>query len=68
MITLELELSEVNGVLAALGQIPFAQVAGLISKIQAQASPQVQINGTEGTEALEVVDAENMPSETEVLQ
>ena len=65
MITLELELAEVNGVLTALAQIPFAQVAGLISKIQAQASPQVQTNGTE---ALEAVDAENMPSEAEVLQ
>ena len=65
MITLELELAEVNGVLAALGQIPFAQVAGLISKIQGQASPQVQTNGTA---ALEVMDAEDMPSEEEVLQ
>ena len=65
MITLELELDEVNGVLAALGQIPFVQVAGLISKIQGQASPQVQTNGTT---ALEVMDAEDMPSEEEVLQ
>jgi len=65
MITLELELAEVNGVLSALAQIPFAQVAGLISKIQRQASPQVKTNGTED---LEVVDAESMPSEEEVLQ
>ena len=65
MITLELELGEVNGILSALGQVPFVQVAGLISKIQEQASPQVQTNGTE---ALEAVDVENMPSETEVLQ
>ena len=55
MITLELELAEVNGILAALGQVPFVQVAGLISKIQEQASPQVQTNGTA---ALEVMDAE----------
>ena len=55
MITLELELAEVNGVLSALGQIPFAQVAGLVAKIQEQALPQVQTNGTT---ALEVVDAE----------
>ena len=65
MIILELELDEVNGVLAALGQIPFVQVAGLISKIQEQASPQVQTNGTT---ALEDVDAKNMPSEAELLQ
>jgi hypothetical protein len=55
MITLELELAEVNGVLAALGQVPFVQVSGLISKIQEQALPQVQTNGTE---ALEAVDTE----------
>jgi hypothetical protein len=65
MITLELELDEINGVLAALGQIPFVQVAGLISKIQEQASAQVQTNGAA---ALEAVDAENMPSEAELLQ
>ena len=59
MITLELELDEVNGVLSALAQIPFAQVAGLISKIQRQASPQVKTNGTED---LEVVDAEDLAS------
>jgi hypothetical protein len=65
MITLELELDEVNGVLSALGQMPFAQVAGLVAKIQEQASPQVQTNGAA---ALEAVDAENMPSEAELLQ
>ena len=59
MITLELELDEVNGVLSALGQMPFAQVAGLVAKIQEQASPQVQPNGAE---ALDAMDAEDMPS------
>ena len=57
MITLELELAEVNGVLSALGQLPFVKVADLVAKIQAQASPQVQTNGTEG---LEATDAEDM--------
>ena len=42
MITLELELAEVNGVLSALGQLPFVQVQTLIAKIQGQAAPQVQ--------------------------
>jgi hypothetical protein len=65
MITLELELAEVNGVLSALGQMPFAQVAGLVAKIQEQASPQVRTNGAA---ALEAVEAENMPSEAELLQ
>ena len=57
MITLELELDEVNGVLSALGQLPFVKVADLVAKIQAQAAPQVQTNGTEG---LEATDAEDM--------
>jgi len=59
MITLELELDEVNGILSALGRMPFAQVADLVAKIQGQASPQVQTNGAE---ALDAMDAEDMPS------
>ena len=41
-IELKLTVAEVNGVLNALGQMPFAQVASLIQKIQQQAAPQVQ--------------------------
>ena len=41
MIKLELEIAEVNGVLTALGQMPFVQVQALIVKIQGQAAPQV---------------------------
>ena len=41
-ITLTLTVAEANGVLQALGQMPYAQVAGLIQKIQQQATPQVQ--------------------------
>ena len=41
MIKLELEVAEVNGVLTALGQMPFVQVQALIVKIQGQAAPQV---------------------------
>lgn len=41
-IKLELTVAEANGVLNALGQMPFAQVASLIQKIQQQAAPQVQ--------------------------
>ena len=59
MITLELELSEVNGVLAALGQMPFTQVTGLVSKIQAQAVSQVQSNGAAD---LDATDAETLAS------
>lgn len=41
-ITLTLTVSETNGVLSALGQLPFIQVATLIQKIQSQAKPQVE--------------------------
>ena len=42
MIKLELEMNEVNGILTALGQLPFVQVQALIAKIQQQSVPQVQ--------------------------
>jgi len=42
MITLNLELQELNGILTALGQMPYAQVAELVEKIRQQAIPQVQ--------------------------
>lgn len=41
-IKLELEIPEVNTVLGALGQLPFAQVTDLVTKIREQAIPQVQ--------------------------
>ena len=41
MITLVLEINEVNGVLTGLSQLPYGQVADLIVKIRAQAEPQV---------------------------
>ena len=41
-IELKLTVAETNGILQALGQMPFAQVAALIQKIQQQAAPQVQ--------------------------
>lgn len=40
-IELKLTVAEVNGVLSALGQMPFVQVSTLIQKIQQQAAPQV---------------------------
>jgi hypothetical protein len=41
-IDLNLTVSEVNAVLQALGQMPFAQVVALVQKIQQQAAPQVK--------------------------
>lgn len=41
-INLTLTVAEVNGVMQALGNLPFAQVVGLIGKIKEQAEPQVQ--------------------------
>lgn len=42
MITLQLEITEINGILSALGQMPYVQVKELVEKIQQQAVPQVQ--------------------------
>jgi len=42
MIELKLDLNEVNGILNALGQMPYVQVKDLIVKIQAQAQPQLE--------------------------
>lgn len=42
MIKLDLTLNEVNGVLNALGQMPYSQVEALITKIRDQAIPQAQ--------------------------
>jgi hypothetical protein len=41
MIKLELTLDEVNGVLQALGNMPYAQVVALVENIKNQARPQV---------------------------
>lgn len=40
-LTLTLTVAETNGVLQALGQMPFVQVVSLIQKIQSQTKPQV---------------------------
>ena len=40
---LELDIAEVNGVLQALGQMPFVQVQALIAKIQSQAQAQIEV-------------------------
>lgn len=42
MIKLELEMNEINGILTALGQMPYIQVQALIAKIQQQATLQIQ--------------------------
>ena len=42
MISLQLEINEINGILSALGQMPYVQVRELVEKIQQQAVPQVQ--------------------------
>lgn len=41
-IKLSLTIEEVNGVLQALGNMAYAQVAPLIDKIRSQAGPQVE--------------------------
>lgn len=41
-IKLTLTLDEVNGVLGALGNVPYVQVKDLIEKVRGQAVPQAQ--------------------------
>ena len=57
-ITLELVLDEVNGVLMALGQLPYGQVAALIEKIRDQATSQVPVPSS----AMMVEDVEVAPT------
>ena len=47
MIKLELEIAQVNGILGALGQMPYVQVKELIDNIQQQAIPQIQQQSTQ---------------------
>ncbi len=42
-ITLELTVDEINLVLEAVGQLPFARVFQLVGKIQSQAAAQLQV-------------------------
>jgi hypothetical protein len=39
---LELSLEEINIIMAALGNMPYAQVAGLVDKVRGQVQPQLQ--------------------------
>ena len=41
-LTLKLTIEEANTILSALGQVPYAQVFGLISKINEQAEEQLR--------------------------
>lgn len=41
-VNLTLTVQEVNAVLAALGNMPYAQVFELVQKVASQAQPQVQ--------------------------
>jgi hypothetical protein len=43
MINLNLTVQEINLILQALGQAPYAQVAEIVEKIKAQAVPQVEV-------------------------
>ena len=38
----EFTIEEANAILGAIGQMPYAQVAGLVDNIKQQAAPQVQ--------------------------
>jgi hypothetical protein len=40
-LTFEFTVDEINAILGALGNVPYAQVAGIIDNIRQQAAPQV---------------------------
>jgi hypothetical protein len=41
-VKIELSLIEINGILQALGNMPYVQVVALIDKIKQQVTPQIQ--------------------------
>lgn len=51
-IELRLEIEEINLILEALGQQPFARVFELVAKIQQQASEQLEAANGSGTAAV----------------
>ena len=57
-INLTLELAEVNVILDALSQLPYAQVSGTITKIMSQGQPQLPKEITDPTVDRDVVDKE----------
>jgi len=55
MIKLELEINEVNMILAVLGKHPFEEVASLVVKIKQQGDPQAEaIAAAQATAAAEL--------------
>jgi hypothetical protein len=54
MIKLELEINEVNTILAVLGKHPFSEVVELISKIKQQGDPQAQVIADAATAVTDV--------------
>ena len=55
MIKLELEINEVNTILAVLGKHPFEEVAALVVKIKQQGDPQAEaIVAAQATTAAEL--------------
>jgi len=64
MIKLELEINEVNTILAVLGKHPFSEVVELISKIKQQGDPQAQvIAAADAATAVTDVEVKNPPTE-----
>jgi hypothetical protein len=64
MIKLELEINEVNTILAVLGKHPFSEVVELISKIKQQGDPQAQVIAADAAAtAVTDVEVKNPPTE-----
>lgn len=58
-LTLQLSLEEVNTILNALGALPYAQVYGLVQKVQTQAEAQL---APQNGQATSLKENQKMPS------
>ena len=62
MIKLELEINEVNTILAVLGKHPFEEVVALVSKIKTQGDPQAQAIADAAAAAQQAAQAPQAPA------
>lgn len=56
MINLSLTLDEINTILIALSEGPYQKVAGVISKVEAQAKAQLEESTNESNVEVEIVE------------
>jgi hypothetical protein len=64
MINLQLEINEVNMILAVLGKHPFEEVVALVSKIKTQGDPQAQAIADAAQAIADAAPVESAPVES----